>query len=174
LDTVNVFLTAISALAAAVATIFAFRSIRNERSQFSAETVLDFRRRYAAPEFARNLRLLRQFRDAHGETFATKFAASAQAGTPEFYDVDGARRAVTYYFEDAERLHREGFIDLKLLRIICGSSGRSLFHDVATPMNQAINATHDSSPDDNLRNILPPISVEIVPIPPGPPVASPQ
>jgi hypothetical protein len=128
---VAALLTARYALLAAVAT----------RKAAEGAAVMTIVGEYFQPEMKTALRLLRSWKDTHGQDFAPRWLAALKKQDKQALDVDAARRHVSGYFVKCTRLGRADLLSKTALDAVAMVEGINLLFDVVEPMEEQLAPT---------------------------------
>jgi cytochrome c-type biogenesis protein CcmH/NrfG len=96
-----------SAVFAGLSAFAAFRAVRQTQRAAEAEVLLSLMNDYAASDMADALRRLRRWLETHPNDVGEHWKLGSD---PEALLVDTARRRVSSYFQNAERLYKAGLI----------------------------------------------------------------
>ena len=112
-------------------------------------------RDYSSPEMLEAIRVLVDWKEKNGESFADKWIKLAEQGNPDTLTVDKARRMVSHYFRRAITLYNGGYVSKSFLKAVCSSSSTGIIFDIVLPLELALNPSFDIDFFEVLRSVSP-------------------
>ena len=128
-----------------------------EATQRAAEAGLlaGFLKDYAANEMVGALRTPRTWHEQEGaDSFAANWKSRLARGDAESLAVDRARRLVTSYFHDVDRIHRAGLISLNTMQAAVDRTGLGVLFHVVENLERELSPEVDLSFIDGIRAAL--------------------
>jgi hypothetical protein len=108
---------------------------------------------YASEAMRDGLRALLEWKSSHGGVFVAKWLDGLRARDAVALAVDGARRAVKYYFLKALRLYECGYTSHRFLRETCAVYGLSVLRDVVHPLEKSLDNGYDVAKLEQLLEV---------------------
>ncbi len=133
----------ISAIAACVATFYAYLTIRKSQNQTYGSLYLQIMDKYASKEMANSLRQLGSLKKDHGDAFADIWAAALEKGDQWAKNVDDARRDIKYFYRTINQLLDSKYISESFAKSLCSPKGALLLIDVVLPLDKKLQIPYE-------------------------------
>jgi len=147
--------TVATAIFAAVAAVGAVCAARATRTAAEAQILLDLLKDYATQDMSDALRTLRGWYAKDRKGFAARWKADLTDRIPVAIAVDHARRRVTSYFLNVDRLHRAKLISRDTWRAAVDKDGLAVLLVVGQELERRLNPKVDLSFVERLRKLCP-------------------
>jgi hypothetical protein len=147
--------TVVAPLAAVAAAVAAFCAARATKKAAQGEILLEFLREYQAPEMSEAFKTLCRWREKHGPLYARRWDTDFKLGDEEAAEVDAARRRVSSFFFNADRLHQYGVISPDILRAAVDVSGLGVLCEAVATLERQINPAVELTFVNRLRKLCP-------------------
>lgn len=147
---------AVAAGCSAISAVIALIAVKNVRKIADAQLLVRFRERYSEDQMSCDLRLLRKWKEQHGEQFAAIWHERFLIEDPRAMDVDAARRHVSHYFSWIGELYNGRFISKQMALLLYKLDGSEVFLEIVEPLDAILNPHYGKKAYETLRTLRAP------------------
>jgi hypothetical protein len=150
---IAVFAAVFSAIAAISSAVIAGKAVKNGRKIADAQVLVRFRERYSEDQMSLDLRLLRDWKEQHGEHFAATWHERFLIREPKAMEVDAARRRISHYFSWIGELYNGRFISKQMAVLLYKLDGSEVFLEIVEPLDASLNPNYDKKAYETLKRL---------------------
>jgi hypothetical protein len=126
------------ALLAAAAAVGAWAAAWTTKRATEGHLLLSLLSDYASDDMDQALRILRFWREQHGDEFSSDWELLFARADEEAVAVDRARRRVTAYFQGVDELRQNGLISQATARAAADKAGLAVLINVCAPLERKL------------------------------------
>lgn len=121
-------------------------SVKIAKDTSLAQIIIQLTSVYAQPEMLVGMNRLREFKDAHGESFANQFTWLKKDDKSQYDELDGDRRRFSHYFHTIFIMLNTDIITVEFLKKLVSPSAMDpigFLLEVIEPLEKEINPNYD-------------------------------
>lgn len=149
-DEISIAVNLVLAVAAVVATFFAYRTIRTTKQSLEAELLNDLLKEYSTQEMLKFVRTLYDFKGEYPEV--------AKMYQPNYFpsnELDLARRGVSQYYQRISKLKKANYVSELFVKTVCSAGAPELLREIVIPIEKAhAEMSKQSFDEESLQYLL--------------------